>query len=106
MGNEIVMYLAGGWATVLVALIALFVWLRAGMARMEARLNARIDGVEKNLNARIDGLEARMGAMERRMGALEQRMARMEGMFEIFSRAAGLPSPAPAGPQPGARDAA
>ena len=42
--------------------------MREDMARMERRINDRIDGVEKNLGARIDAVEARITGVETKLG--------------------------------------
>lgn len=69
-----------------VLIIALFAWLRAGMGRMETRLNARIDGVETGVNARVDGakteLSARIERVEQGNMDLREHMARIEGMLD------------------------
>ena len=52
--------------------------MREDMARMERRINDRIDGVEKNLGARIDAVEARIDAVEARVDSVETRLRAVE----------------------------
>lgn len=58
----------GGFAALAALMVGLIAWLRADMHREIAGLRAE-------------------------MGELRERMARMEGMFEVLSRAIGLPRP-------------
>ncbi len=56
--------------------------LDAKINESESRLDARIDGLESRLNAKIDGLEARIDGLEARMREdmkqLSDRLARVE----------------------------
>ena len=69
--------------------------MREDMARMERRINDRIDGVEKNLGARIDAVEARITGVETKLGTridgvearlrlVEQGQARVIGAVEMM----------------------
>lgn len=65
----------GGFAALAALMVGLIAWLRADMHR------------------EIAGLRTEMGELRAEMGELRERMARMEGMFEVLSRAIGLPRP-------------
>ena len=90
-----------------VLMIALFAWLRADMERMETRLTTRGEELEARLTARIEGVETRIEGVETRIEGVEssiegvqkdlstridrversnidlrERMARIEGMLD------------------------
>ena len=83
-----------------VLMIALFAWLRADMERMETRLTTRGEELEARLTARIEGVETRIEGVESSIEGvqkdlstridrverssidLRERMARIEGMLD------------------------
>ncbi len=72
----------GGFAALAALMVGLIAWLRADMHREIA-----------GLRAEMGELRAEIGELRGEMGELRERMARMEGMFEVLSRAIGLPRP-------------
>ena len=56
--------------------------IRQDMARLESRLDERINGLETRLDERISGLESRFDGLERQFGELRERMAHLEGLLE------------------------
>ena len=49
------------------------------MARLESRLEERINGLESRLDGSIKALESRFDGLERQFGELRERMAHLEG---------------------------
>ena len=60
--------------------------IRQDMARLESRLDAKIDESESRLDAKIDGLEARMREdmkqLSDRLARVEHGQAKLEGLLE------------------------
>ena len=60
--------------------------IRQDMARLESRLDAKINESESRLDAKIDGLEARMREdmkqLSDRLARVENSQARLEGLLE------------------------
>ena len=81
MSGEIIAILAVGVALAGVILTATR-GLRQDMARLESRLDEKINGLESRLDERINGLDSRFDAMEKQFGELRERMAHLEGLLE------------------------
>ena len=56
--------------------------MRQDMAKLEARLDERINGLESRLDGSIKALESRFDGLERQFGELRERMAHLEGLLE------------------------
>ena len=56
--------------------------LRQDMARLESRLDERMNGLESRLDGSIKALESRFDGLERQFGELRERMAHLEGLLE------------------------
>ena len=83
ISGEIIAILAVGGAlagVILTATRGLRQDIRQDMARLESRLDERINGLETGLDERISGLESRFDGLERQFGELRERMAHLEGL--------------------------
>ena len=78
MSGEIIAILAVG-ITLAGVIIASARGLRQDMARLESRLDGRIDALGTRLDGRIDALESKMSTQ---LGELRERMAHLEGLLE------------------------
>ena len=85
MSGEMIAIVAVGVAlagVILTATRGLRQDIRQDMARLESRLDERINGLESRLDERISGLESRFDGLERQFGELRERMAHLEGLLE------------------------
>ena len=78
-----------GFLVIVVAIVVLGVglamFIRAGLGRLESRidgseqrLEGRIDAMEQRIEGRIDALDQRMSTLDQRVSALEQRVSTSE----------------------------
>ena len=81
MSGEMIAIVAVGVALAGVILTATR-GLRQDMARLESRLEERINGLESRLDGSIKALESRFDGLERQFGELRERMAHLEGLLE------------------------